>query len=233
MTRFPPLPGGHAALTAAPAAARLALSHADRDAAYRLRYEVYVAEQGKAYPDADHARRVLTDELDSIADVIVAERSGAIVGTVRATTCGLPEVFARYASEFAMHDVPSDEVSELGVCSRLAVHPECRDMTIRRGLFEAIYEAGMARGIRLCFASCAPTLLRMFRRVGFREYAAPMIDPHVGLRHRILLVMDDLDHLQRMQSPFVAVAQRLHVEPRERAALKQFLLSFESSHAEP
>jgi len=215
---------------AAPSVRRPA-SEAERQAAYRLRYDVYVSEQGKVCPEADHARRVLTDELDADADLIVAESEGTIVGTVRATHCAYAAVRERYGADFEIDDVPADSVTEFGVCSRLAVHPECRDMTVRRELFDAVYAAGIGRGIRLCFAMCAPALLRMFVRVGFREYAPTVMDPHLGLRHRILLVMDDLTHLQRVHSPFLAVAQRLEVVPRERAALMALINCFEANHA--
>lgn len=226
---FPPrLPSASRAATTF---ARRPASEAERQAAFRLRYDVYVSEQGKVCPEADHSRRVLTDELDADSDLIVAESEGTIVGTVRATHCAHAAVRERYGAEFEIDHVPALSVSEFGVCSRLAVHPECRDMTVRRELFDAVYEAGMNRGIRLCFAMCAPALLRMFLRVGFREYAPTVMDPHLGLRHRILLVMDDLAHLQRVHSPFLAVARRLEVVPRERAALMDLLNRFEADHA--
>jgi len=41
----------------------------------------------------------------------------------------------------------------------------------------------------------------MFRHYGFREYAAPILDPVVGTLHRTLLVLDDLDNLSRANSP--------------------------------
>ena len=105
-------------------------------------------------------------------------------------------------------------------------------MVVRRGLFDAVYATGMTHGARLCFATCAPALLRMFRRVGFREYLAPIVDPYLGLRHRILLVMDDLAHLERVHSPFLPTALQLRVVPRERRALTDLLRQFEASHAQ-
>ena len=38
---------------------------ADREDAYRLRYEVYVAEQGRSYLEANHKDRLLSDALDA------------------------------------------------------------------------------------------------------------------------------------------------------------------------
>jgi hypothetical protein len=65
------------------AVARIAVTTADRLAAFRLRYEGYIAEQGKAYPEADHDERLLSDELDPEGDVIVVESGSRIIGTVQ------------------------------------------------------------------------------------------------------------------------------------------------------
>ncbi len=82
-------------------AARIAESVADREAAYRLRYEVYVAEQGKPYAEADRERRLLSDELDRESVFIaVTQEDGRPVGTQRSTwfnagdpTAALAELF--------------------------------------------------------------------------------------------------------------------------------------------
>ena len=41
---------------------------------------------------------------------------------------------------------------------------------------------------------------------GFLEYAPPVTDPVLGQAHRMLLVLNDLKHLQRVRSPFYALA---------------------------
>ena len=58
---------------------RLADTDDDRAAAYRLRYELYVEQQGLFGDVADHGRRWLTDERDEHAILSVAEAQGVRV----------------------------------------------------------------------------------------------------------------------------------------------------------
>ena len=210
--------------------ARVATSHADRFAAFRLRYEVYVAEQGKGYPEADHERRLLCDELDADGNIVVAEVIGEIVGTVRANAFSSPLARARYAQVFELQHFANFKADKMVVCSRLAASPAHRQALARGLLFESIFEHQVRLGTLLAFATCAPPLARVFRGYGFREYAAPISDPVVGILHRTLLVLDDLEYLMRIGSPFAHIAARCGVAPTRRTWLD---VIFTRYHAAP
>jgi predicted GNAT family N-acyltransferase len=196
------------------AVARIAVDPVDRRSAFRLRYDVYIAEQGKGYPDANHDERLLSDELDPDSELIVVESMGDIVGTVRANWFDSVATRARYAHVFELIRFPEPLPNYIAVCSRLAASAEHRHTRARSLLFETIYANGLQRNTQLCFATCAPLLLRMFRKYGFREYLAPIHDAVVGILHRTLLVLDDLDHLERVRSPFFEMAKDRKVVPQ-------------------
>jgi len=212
--------------------ARVAVTTADRLAAVRLRYEVYIAEQGKAYPEADHDERLLSDELDPDAAVIVVESAGQIVGTVRANWFDSGATRARYSYVFELVRFPTFNPAEIAVCSRLAASMDHRHLRAREMLFETIYERGLDRRTRLRFATCATILLRMFRKSGFREYAVPIRDAIVGMLHRTVLVLDDLAHLERVHSPFWLMAQHCHVEPQGRPWLQNIFDDYKARRAD-
>jgi predicted GNAT family N-acyltransferase len=191
---------------------RVANTEADRRAAYRLRYDVYVAEQGKPYPEADHRRRLLTDELDPEGETIVIAAGQKVIATVRANWFDSAATMARYRDVFELSRFPSVLPSQIAVCSRLAASVEYRDATARQKLFEAIYEIGITRDTKLCFATCTSVLARLFRAYGFREYADTISDPVVGKLHRTVLHLDDIEYLERIRSPFVVVANNLRRE---------------------
>ena len=199
------------------ACARIARTQGDRKAAFRLRYEVYIAEQGKPYPEADHFQRMLSDELDETAEIIVAESSGHVVGTVRANWFDSASARLRYGDMFEIIDENASPPERVAICSRLAALPDHRHSRARELLFESIYEVGLARSTELCFATCAPALVRIFKQYGFREYAAPTVDTIAGPLCRMLLVLDDLKHLASVRSPFTAIAQRHSLRDRHRA----------------
>jgi len=193
---------------------RIAHSRDDRLKAFRLRYEVYIAEQGKSYSQADTANRTLTDELDADAHVvIVTDRSAAVVGTVRINWMNSIPTFSRYEDELELSKFSHINRATMAVCSRLAASMAHRHSHVRALLFVAAYEAGLERGTMLCFATCAPRLLPLFTRYGFREYAVPVRDTIVGMLHRTVLVLNDLEHLASVNSPFAVIARRRGVVP--------------------
>jgi N-acyl-L-homoserine lactone synthetase len=65
-----------------PVVARLR-SIADRQEEFRFRYRVYVDELGLRPREADHARRLLADEVDRYARSYALVADGEIVGAVR------------------------------------------------------------------------------------------------------------------------------------------------------
>ena len=186
--------------------ARLATCHEDVEAAARLRYAVYVAEQGKAYAQADHARAVFTDDFDAGSDVVLVEDAGQLVGTVRASSFADPRVADAFGGTFERQRFPESGDDAIVVCTRLAVLPEYRRSVARDLLFTTIYATRLAKGTELCFAACAPVLLRLFQHYGFVEYAEPYTDPTVGMLHRTVLRLRDLDTLRRAGSPFLSIA---------------------------
>jgi len=214
------------------AVARVAIEAPDRLAAFRLRYEVYVAEQGKGYPEADHEERLLSDELDPESELIVVDSLGDIVGTVRANWFDSSATRARYAHVFELVRFPKVALAHIAVCSRLAASTDHRHTKARSLLFETIYAQGLERKTCLCFATCAPLLLRMFRRYGFREYITPIHDPVVGTLHRTVLVLDDLAHLERVQSPFYEMAKNRNVISHNRPWLQSIFDDHKARYAD-
>ena len=198
--------------------ARRAESERDLHAVARLRFDVYVAEHGKAYPGADPARKTLTDELDHDADIMLIEHPRAcVIGTVRANSLGSAKAAAHYGALFDLAAFAHVSPQEIVVCSRLAVKQEYRDSKVRAQLFEAIYVRRVVLGTRLCFATCAPDHLAMYAGYGFREIATPIEDPIGGRLHRILLRLDDVEHLEAVQSPFANIAHLFGLRDRMRS----------------
>ena len=76
-------------------------------------------------------------------------------------------------------------------------------------------------------------LLRMFRKYGFREYLPPIHDPVVGKLHRTVLILDDVAHLERVQSPFLPMANTRAIVPQERPWLTKLFDDYKARRAEP
>lgn len=180
----------------------------DRLEAYRIRYAVYVAEQRKSYPGADHRQQIFSDDLDQSATIILVKSESGSCGTVRANFLDSVGVRSAYENQIdlSLFSLIADRC--ISVCSRLAVLPEHRGRIVSSLLFSEIYRYGLSRNTELCFEACAPSLLPIFRRYGFREYMPPFSDPIVGQLHRMVLVLDDLSYLESVRSPFLGIAKQ-------------------------
>jgi predicted GNAT family N-acyltransferase len=202
-------------------AARIAATEHDRLEAYRIRYAVYVAEQRKSYPSVDHGQQVFSDDLDSSATIILVSGENGSCGTVRANFLDSPSVRSAYETQIdlALFSLIPDHC--ISVCSRLAVLPEHRRRIVSGLLFSEIYRYGLSRNTQLCFEVCAPSLLPIFRRYGFREYLPPCFDPIVGQLHRMVLVLDDLAYLERVRSPFLGIAKQFGLAHKCRPWLEE------------
>jgi predicted GNAT family N-acyltransferase len=188
--------------------ARIAATVHDQLEAFRIRYTVYVAEQRKSYPSADHRQKMLSDHLDSSATIILVAGENGSCGTVRANFLDSAGVRSAYENQIDLSLFSLIPDRCISVCSRLAVLPEHRGRIVSSLLFSEIYRYGLSRNTQLCFEVCAPSLLPIFRRYGFREYLPPFFDPIVGELHRMVLVLDDLAYLESVRSPFLGIAKQ-------------------------
>ncbi len=207
----------------------VATTPAERESAFSVRYAVYIDEQGKQYACADHRSRTMTDELDEDAAVILVSDFEGPCGTVRANWRSSSQVRATYDTQFQLERFGPLEPQGISICSRLAVLRRCRGTRVAGLLFREIYTVGIQTGTILSFAACASRLRPLFDRYGFREYIDPWDDPVVGRLHRLVLVLDDLEYLERVKSPFLEIAHALNVRHIERAWLTDVLAS--SPHA--
>jgi predicted GNAT family N-acyltransferase len=206
-----------------PLETRLALTPRDRIEAYRLRYAVYIAEQKKLYPDANNAECILTDDLDDVATTIIASRGEEVIGTMRNNWFDAPAVRSRYDSVTSLEFVSAFNPADISISSRLAVASTERSGEVRSALFNASYRYGILRNTKLNFIFCRPALTRLFRGYGWRLYGQPIHDSSAGLQDRLVLVMDDIEHLMKVNSPFVTLARDLGVRPKQRNHLRELL----------
>jgi predicted GNAT family N-acyltransferase len=178
----------------------------EKHQAYRLRYAVYIAEQGKSYPEADVFDQALSDDLDSSAAVLTVMRGSECCGTVRTNWFSCPLVASIYGAANRLElfqEIPADQ---LAICSRLAVAPQHRGGNITRLLFSALYAVGLRCHTVLCFQNCRPPLVPFFVRYGFQQYLPTISDPVVGTLHPMVLALDDLEYFEQVDSPLLSLA---------------------------
>jgi nucleotide-binding universal stress UspA family protein len=197
-----------------------------------FRYSVYVQEQGKHAPHADHATRVLIEPADRAASSVVCyvERGGGIVASLRIEFLEAQD--QAHATSFSVFNfVPS---SQMLFFSRLMVATDSRCSPATARLLQFGFALAIMKDRSLGLLTCKPALVPLFERFGCLQYADSFMHADHGLqspmailgevaylRERAAPLADWLD-TYRQQSPyterFLAVARASSARPRPREA---------------
>ena len=183
----------------------VATTQVQREAIYRFRYQVYVEELKRDYPEADHERKWLRDD-DDERDYTVNLYMGPldrIVGVVRLLVWPPGQVPADYGQQFSMEIFPGIEdlvTSEIG---RLMVKPSARGKTVFPSLINAMYDHLVARECQLSFLYCVPGLVKHYRRnLGARPYGGRLIQAGSSVGIPMVVIVSDSDYLARCGAVF-------------------------------
>ena len=195
---------------------RRAQTDADRAAAYNLRYELYVAQQGLFQDVADHERRWLVEAVDEHAEIWVAETGGEIVGTAR-LHWGREAPFHREAREAFDIDAFTDIVdeAEIGIASRLLVTPEHRGGPLPILISRDMWVYAAEQGTEVILGECEPHLINKWVKFGFRPYGL-CEHPINGTLVRLAFVLGDLEYVRDLDSPMIP-ALSAWTRPRDTA----------------
>ncbi len=206
---------------------RTAQTEEDRQAVFRLRYEIYHEEMNYTTAGLDHEDRTMSDPHDDAAHIYLAEdEDGRIVGTLRITWGGdgpfsedheeaySPSMFAEAA-----------RLDEVVILTRFMVPEELRGSMVPVALFEAAGWFSREHGVSVCVCDAQPHLLNLYTGLGFRTFRSTYNDPMIGLMVPLVLLVDDVDHLRRIGSPILAFESYLGHEAEPPADLIALLPS--------
>lgn len=160
----------------------------------RLRYAVYVEEQHKPLPQADHVERRLGDPLDTTAQHFVLLAGGALVGCGRLHAGNVPAHIVERVGPPC--PVPPGQV---GYVSKVMLLPAARRSSAAGALLGTMLDWGLRRGLQLALCHCAPPLVPLYRRLGLRPTGQVWFDPHVGEQHGLYLTREDAARLPRLR----------------------------------
>jgi predicted GNAT family N-acyltransferase len=180
---------------------RIAATLAERRAIYRLRYDVYIEEQGKPYP-VPAANRELCDETDDACthfyigngtDVVAASRSyfGPLTPYLERAFGSAEQALSREQFHFV---------------SRLCVTPAARHTLASWRLAKAAFIHGRALGVEISFLHCAVRLATLYGRLGYQPYRSPFEDVIAGTQLPLRLFAADERWLREHLSPFLPLA---------------------------
>jgi hypothetical protein len=187
----------------------------ERRKLYRFYYTIYAEEQGYRLRKADHAARRLQDELDDdTATMLYAEVDGEIVGSLRRTYLAQAPAGGFLADALRLARFRAAFPPEsLAYTSRFMIGARWRRSVVIGKLIEASYRAAAERGIRFDFGHCAPALVPLYERLGYRRYAGNYFDPEKGFRIPLVAVVEDVQHFAAVHSPVYRTARTYRHKP--------------------
>jgi hypothetical protein len=189
-------------------AVKIATTEAEKEEIFRLRYNVYIEEMGggRRHTEADGSKRQLRDDLDAHAVHFYAKQNDEVVGCVRTN---LRRDGPLECEEFfQMQHLTGAYPDHVSMTSRLALHPKVRGSHLLMQLACAVIQHHYENEIHYDFLDCHVRLLPLYSRLGYRLYRPGFRHPKYTYVIPMVLVGGDLDHLERIKSPFLPIARR-------------------------
>jgi CRP-like cAMP-binding protein len=157
-------------------------------AAQRIRYEVYCEELGRKSPFADQKQRIIVDDLDTFAHVLLAAEGEAAIGTMRLNAAKDGPLGA-IAQIYGMPTSPHHP-AHTGICTKFIVKKSHRYGQASFRLMSTSVQMGLQYGIKSCYIDCIPQLLPFYMSLGFRQSAPPFLHRENGRSVPLVLDMD-------------------------------------------
>lgn len=182
----------------------------EREAIYRLRYEIYVEEMHIFGDVADHDNRMLYGPNDEHSRLLYAVVDGEVIASLRLNLGKdapfTEELETTYNLE-RFRGVVSD--SKLLVLTRFMVHSKYRGTSIAHQMICKVGELSLQENIEISVCDCQPHLVRYYQRMGFRSYECDVYnDPEFGIMIPLAFVNGDLAYLNSIRSPLRTIFEK-------------------------
>lgn len=201
---------------------RLAVTPAEREQVFRLRYQVYVEEMHLPFPgSADHGAQAMSDEVDDVARLVLVTVDDRPAGTLRAVLGSDGPIPPVLHEEFHLErfiDLVAPE--RMLFLSRFLVHADYRQTDVTVNLIRGLQSIWEEQRPELVFGDCEPYMLAFYDALGFRTYCSPYNTVNMDLLYPLVLVVDH-EYLEGIGSPLLEWGARDLPEPAALAALRE------------
>ncbi|MBD3887547.1 cyclic nucleotide-binding domain-containing protein [Phormidium tenue FACHB-886] len=188
---------------------QVATTPEEKQEIYQFRYKVYIEEMKKSLRYANHIEKTLKDKLDETAILLYIKFEDEIVATVRKNLLSSSSLSENISQAFAVHRFTAAFPTEtISFSSRLMVAPQWRNSAVLGMIVMEFYRDARARNLQFDFSHAAPWLVPFYENLGYRRYVDNFFDEDAGLQIPMVLLMEDVEHLRAVHSPFYRVARK-------------------------
>lgn len=177
---------------------------------YRFRYRVYAEEMSKHFPSMDHTNKLLCDKLDDWSLLLYAKSGAEIIGTLRINIGMLVDFSSFWVQALSLKKFAqfNKNNSIFAYTSKFMVSQFYRNSTVPYLLAAESYRFYCKQQIQFSFGVCNFHLLRLYEQFGFRRFGENFVDDGYGLLAPYVLLVDDIEHLRAVRSPFFRLARK-------------------------
>lgn len=177
----------------------------EREDVYRFRYEQYFAGKGDL-PGTDHGARRVWLPHDDCSWHFAARSSHKIIAVGTATPAAEPSLYQEWREMFELSRL-SELVPQLILISRVVVAKEARNSALFGSLCLYLARTFMEKGYQYAAHYCAPGMVPMYERLGYRLYGRGKALHGGEYRLPMLYLANDRPYLCRVRSPFRSLAE--------------------------
>ncbi|MFD1735994.1 GNAT family N-acetyltransferase [Bacillus salitolerans] len=172
---------------------------------YHLRYMVYATEMKK---NIHSSTEQLFDQYDEWGINYYALDGTKLVGCIRLNV-GFAHQFDNVWHERMAVPGLFDNNPKIGLVSKLLIHPEYRSTNVMFSLVKLGYQTLLDLEVQMNFITCAPSLIRLYERLGFIRYRHHYIDKELGFLAPLLLFPRDRQYLKEISSPLWRIGRKI------------------------
>lgn len=187
---------------------------------YRFRYNIYAEEIGYDLPYADHENKFLYEELDDWAILLTAHVGSILIGTTRVNVGKIsdfpPDIVEAYCMDKFRKFYDEEDNPYFTVISRGMVSPQFRSSATAYLFMVKMYELCCDYQVQFSFLECNFHLIQFYERTGQIRIDKNTLDPNDGSPlASLVMLIDDVDHLQAVGSPLFRTARKKTVLNRD------------------
>jgi len=193
--------------------AHVARTPEERQAVYRMRYHIYVAEQKRAgLPLVEgEIPEVHTPEDDEpLTMVFYLGKLPDIDGTVRIRVFPPGKLPPALLTQYTLERFPDIQTRTTCQVGFLMVKPSFRGTASVIALTGgAVDQVVRQHGVEMMIADCMPAHFHAYRRLGLRPFGGRIFSSNVGVVIPLVGITADLSHARAVRSPWYPVLKRL------------------------
>lgn len=185
--------------TTSPVEYRIAATKAERDAIFKLRYEIYVEEMHREQPYANHKTRTIEEPQDSTAIILGVWDNGELVGTIRANMSSDSKFEFREIYNFSTFE--AQYPGQVALITKLMIKKDRRGGRIALNIFRETYKILREEGAEVLLIDANDHLLNTYRRLGFVAIKEKCAHPLYGMVTPMAMTMKDQAQFEAVKSP--------------------------------